>query len=200
MAVEHGIRDLMGLLALPALWAGRNGATILQIMTEAVERIVPMRFSYGRITLFPGEPPVEPVRLDGKAVMPHQMQAWRLSASLWQDSREVDARVVISDTPLGPMRVLRLSLGYGVFGGCIWFGSTDPLFPTSTQLAFLRAATSLAATGLQTARVSYEREEASRAKDEFLAMLGHELRNPLAPIVTALDLIRLKNKESLPRE
>jgi CheY-like chemotaxis protein len=28
-------------------------------------------------------------------------------------------------------------------------------------------------------------EEASRAKDEFLAMLGHELRNPLAPILTA---------------
>ncbi|HEX8406122.1 MAG TPA: ATP-binding protein [Duganella sp.] len=35
-------------------------------------------------------------------------------------------------------------------------------------------------------------ESASRAKDEFLAMLGHELRNPLAPIVTALQLMRLR--------
>ena len=35
-------------------------------------------------------------------------------------------------------------------------------------------------------------EEGSRAKDEFLAMLGHELRNPLAPIVTALHLMRLR--------
>jgi PAS domain S-box-containing protein len=33
---------------------------------------------------------------------------------------------------------------------------------------------------------------ASRAKDEFLAMLGHELRNPLAPIVTAVELMRLR--------
>ena len=33
-------------------------------------------------------------------------------------------------------------------------------------------------------------ESASRAKDDFLAMLGHELRNPLSPIVTALHLIR----------
>ncbi len=35
-------------------------------------------------------------------------------------------------------------------------------------------------------------ETASRAKDEFLAMLGHELRNPLSPIVTALQLIRTR--------
>ncbi len=33
---------------------------------------------------------------------------------------------------------------------------------------------------------------ANRAKDEFLAMLGHELRNPLSPIVTALQLLRMR--------
>ncbi|MEO8184355.1 MAG: ATP-binding protein [Deltaproteobacteria bacterium] len=35
-------------------------------------------------------------------------------------------------------------------------------------------------------------EEANRAKDEFLAILGHELRNPLAPILTALELMRAR--------
>jgi signal transduction histidine kinase/ActR/RegA family two-component response regulator len=33
-------------------------------------------------------------------------------------------------------------------------------------------------------------EEADHRKDEFLAMLGHELRNPLAPIWTALEIMR----------
>ncbi|HEX3141886.1 MAG TPA: ATP-binding protein, partial [Rhizobacter sp.] len=35
-----------------------------------------------------------------------------------------------------------------------------------------------------------ELQEAGRRKDEFLAMLSHELRNPLAPIRTALEVIR----------
>jgi signal transduction histidine kinase len=43
-------------------------------------------------------------------------------------------------------------------------------------------------------------ESASRAKDEFLAMLGHELRNPLAPIVTGLQLVRLRGAPGLDNE
>ncbi len=42
----------------------------------------------------------------------------------------------------------------------------------------------------RTARLAAE--QANKTKDEFLAMLGHELRNPLAPIVTALQLIKLR--------
>jgi signal transduction histidine kinase len=45
-----------------------------------------------------------------------------------------------------------------------------------------------------------EAEAANRAKDEFLAMLGHELRNPLAPIVTALELTAERDGESLERK
>jgi signal transduction histidine kinase len=37
-------------------------------------------------------------------------------------------------------------------------------------------------------------EEADRRKDEFLAMLAHELRNPLAPIRTALQLLRMRDR------
>ena len=37
--------------------------------------------------------------------------------------------------------------------------------------------------------------ELHRRKDEFLAMLGHELRNPLAPIANAVQLLRLQKHE-----
>ncbi|MDI3290832.1 response regulator [Polyangium sp. 15x6] len=37
-----------------------------------------------------------------------------------------------------------------------------------------------------------ELQEADRRKDEFLAMLAHELRNPLAPILNAATIVRYK--------
>jgi signal transduction histidine kinase/CheY-like chemotaxis protein len=49
-------------------------------------------------------------------------------------------------------------------------------------------------------RARREAEAANRAKDEFLAMLGHELRNPLAPILTALQLMRLRSVAGAERE
>lgn len=53
-----------------------------------------------------------------------------------------------------------------------------------------------------TDRVKAEQElrDASRRKDEFLAMLAHELRNPLAPISAAADLLRLGVDSSRTRQ
>ena len=39
-----------------------------------------------------------------------------------------------------------------------------------------------------------------RRKDEFLAMLGHELRNPLAPIVNAVEILRLQKDDDPMRQ
>ncbi|HEV7136937.1 MAG TPA: ATP-binding protein [Steroidobacteraceae bacterium] len=50
------------------------------------------------------------------------------------------------------------------------------------------------------ARLRAEAESANRMKDEFLAMLGHELRNPLAPMVMALQVMRLRGGTSREQE
>jgi signal transduction histidine kinase/ActR/RegA family two-component response regulator len=41
---------------------------------------------------------------------------------------------------------------------------------------------------------------AGQAKDEFLAVLGHELRNPLSPIVASLDLMDMRDEPGARRE
>ncbi len=48
-------------------------------------------------------------------------------------------------------------------------------------------------------QVAAELSEADRRKDEFLAVLAHELRNPLAPIRSALQIMKLTDQRG-PRE
>ena len=57
------------------------------------------------------------------------------------------------------------------------------------QLA--RANRSLQREVSERARAEDALKEADRRKDEFLAMLAHELRNPLAPILNAVQLMRM---------
>jgi len=55
-------------------------------------------------------------------------------------------------------------------------------------LSFLEARAAARAASMQASLA--QANETSRAKDEFLAMLGHELRNPLASISSAVHLLR----------
>ncbi|HTH75733.1 MAG TPA: ATP-binding protein, partial [Trinickia sp.] len=64
----------------------------------------------------------------------------------------------------------------------------------------VRARTRFEKSHAERERLVAELREAGRAKDEFLAMLGHELRNPLSPIVTALRLMRMRADGNTLRE
>ena len=59
-----------------------------------------------------------------------------------------------------------------------WFGTASDITERKLAEAAVR-------------RSEEQLKEADRRKDEFLAMLAHELRNPLAPIRTGLELIRV---------
>lgn len=57
--------------------------------------------------------------------------------------------------------------------------------------AILVQLASIAANGFENARLYHSLREQDRRKDEFLAMLAHELRNPLAPISAAAEMLKL---------
>ena len=67
---------------------------------------------------------------------------------------------------------------------------TRELQRANTELE--RANRSLQSEVAERARAEQALKEADRHKDEFLAMLAHELRNPLAPILNAVQLMRMK--------
>jgi PAS domain S-box-containing protein len=92
--------------------------------------------------------------------------------------------------------LLPLTSATGRLLGVLVFGFPRPRsFPLRDQ-ELLAAIADQCAIALDRARAYEAEATALRKKDEFLAMLGHELRNPLAPIVTATSLIRLRGKAS----
>jgi PAS domain S-box-containing protein len=61
---------------------------------------------------------------------------------------------------------------------------------TRADLVFAEELARRAAVAIENAQLYAELREADRLKDEFLAMLAHELRNPLAPVRNALHVMR----------
>lgn len=91
--------------------------------------------------------------------------------------------------------------GSGEVLGGLFFGHGEPARFTSAHERIALGLAAQAAAALEKARLYKQLQqseararEADRRKDEFLAMLGHELRNPLAPIMTALQLMEMRGQ------
>ncbi|MES1209029.1 MAG: ATP-binding protein, partial [Pseudomonadota bacterium] len=104
----------------------------------------------------------------------------------------------------GARVVLPLGAGAAPIGVLGVVFETDREFD-GDERAYLTAVASLWGQALHRARLAEAEREAirraldaetlaTRKKDEFLAMVGHELRNPLAPIVTATSLLRVRGR------
>ncbi|HEX3599866.1 MAG TPA: response regulator [Lacipirellulaceae bacterium] len=91
-------------------------------------------------------------------------------------SNAVVAPLIARDMPLGAIV-------------CCLLGSRRQFEPA--DLGLIENLASRAATALDNAQLFQTIREGERRKDEFLAMLGHELRNPLAAITNAGELTRL---------
>nr|WP_283254281.1 response regulator [Ramlibacter paludis] len=65
----------------------------------------------------------------------------------------------------------------------------DESFFDSTRIALIREFASRASIAIENARLYSAVQDADRRKNEFLAMLAHELRNPLAPIRNAVHIL-----------
>ena len=72
----------------------------------------------------------------------------------------------------------------------------EPRRPTRMEMQFADMCARYAADAIETKHSEMALREADRRKDEFLATLAHELRNPLAPIRNGLYLLRLADRSS----
>ena len=79
----------------------------------------------------------------------------------------------------------------GVPWGVIGAHSTRPTVFSQDDVSFLAAVANTLSDAILRQRAEEALKETDRRKDEFLATLSHELRNPLAPLKNSLHLLRL---------
>jgi PAS domain S-box-containing protein len=73
---------------------------------------------------------------------------------------------------------------------------TGPHRPSEQELSLVDLCARQAVDFFENARLYTELREADRAKNDFLAILAHELRNPLAPIRNTVETVRLTGAHS----
>jgi signal transduction histidine kinase/ActR/RegA family two-component response regulator len=86
----------------------------------------------------------------------------------------------------------------GAAWGVIGTHATRRLEFTGDDLSFLVAVANILSNAIHRERSDRALQEADRRKDEFLATLSHELRNPLAPLRNSLHVLRLSGAGSGP--
>jgi signal transduction histidine kinase/ActR/RegA family two-component response regulator len=88
----------------------------------------------------------------------------------------------------------------GTLVGMLSTGWRSPHQPTDRDLRLLDILARQAADLIERRQADETLRQADRRKDEFLATLAHELRNPLAPIRNAIQILHLSVAEGAERE
>jgi signal transduction histidine kinase/DNA-binding response OmpR family regulator len=112
----------------------------------------------------------------------------------WRDGLVAGTSAVANHA--GPLRLPLVTAGRVVGALALWTEGADPaIVPelaerSAVALENARLYRSLQLEIEERRGIESRLQESNRRKDEFLAMLSHELRNPLAPIRTAVEVIR----------
>jgi signal transduction histidine kinase/ActR/RegA family two-component response regulator len=219
---DRTLRDVVALSTLPAIWLGAEPARIVESLAAALWTVLEADFIYLALHGDEDHGPIA-VAQTGRDQTKPDLEA-SLGPPLLEWALQHDPEdILLLSNPLGPgqlhitVRSLAINAEYGLLAaGFLDGGAPDArhqllMHVAATQVTIaienvrlLRSVRRYAAQQREAVRdaeeARAEAERASRTKDEFLAMLGHELRNPLAPIQTALQLMRLRDDGSGTRE
>jgi signal transduction histidine kinase/CheY-like chemotaxis protein len=186
-----------------------------QALAAVVRLAVPQVADWCALDLLEGE---ELYRLAHAQLPPGRVRVGRVPSAAWRVLRhgepelldgargDRDQRSQLSQLGLGSYLGVPLRCA-GQVAGVLSFGRFGPGGYAETELSFARLVAERASAALEQARrLSEQASErqallrANRSKDEFLAILGHELRNPLSPILSALQLVRMRGVKGIERE
>jgi signal transduction histidine kinase/CheY-like chemotaxis protein len=186
------VRDLVALSTLPAIWGNADAPTIGRSLAEVLLRLLSVDFVYVRLPGRAGRPPAEAARTRRRTESAGRAHEIGQALAPWLQPNGAGTPPSIP-SPVGDetVRLAVFPIGPGHDHGLLAAGCARPDFPTDTERLLLGVAVNQAAGLLQRKETEEALREADRRKDEFLATLAHELRNPLAPLRNGLQVMKL---------
>jgi signal transduction histidine kinase len=212
---QRWLNDLVAILALPALWTDLEPRQIAQTLIDGLVKLLDLEFAYIRMGDSAEGSISECVRSSlRRDIEPHDL-AQALERCL---ATEPPTEVLVLPNPVGDgltsTAVFRLGLDDEV--SRLIVGSQRPDFPTGMEQLLVRVAVNQAVVGLQEGRhlsrqrraaevldrsltkeraARLEAEKATNLRDEVLAILAHDLRNPMNSILSAASLLALTSED-----
>ena len=174
--LKRCINDLIGVLALPAIWTGSDPTHVLSTLLEALRGMLGLDLVYARMNGPPGEAPIEVVRVAGAdtlTVQAHEMGVL-LDERLGADPRNWPpvTRKVIDGTEVS---IVAMPLGLQGEIGALMAGSGRVDFPRETERLVLGVAANQAAIGLREARLLSGQRRLATELDQRVARRTAEL-------------------------
>jgi formate hydrogenlyase transcriptional activator len=194
------LNDLVSLLALPALWSGREPEDVLGILLDVLLRMLPLEFAYARLNAAGDSPACEICRIAERRDCPLPAQELGRALDPWFGLKAPGA-VSVTASPLGTGNVslVYVWLGLDRERGVVAVGSRRADFPEELELLVLRSAVNQAVIELQKAEVFAARQRAKameQAKDQLLAensylrqVLDHEQQREIVGRSPALQRV-----------
>jgi len=194
--LQRCIDDLVALLALPAVWSGREPAQIVEILLEALLRMLRLDLVYARVNNSFADTPLEAIRVAPSCNLKPQDISEMLGA--WFEGHDRES-LPSTRNQLGDKAISIVPVPLGLHGeiGMITVGSSRADFPGQTESLLLGVAANQALIGLKEAwllteqkRTANQLERQVAQRTEGLAAANEKLKNSEAALHKALEEIK----------
>ncbi len=166
--LQSCINDLISVLALPAIWSGRESSQILRTLLDVLVTMLRLEFAYARLSEASGDAPIEVVRSGERPHASVQPQQFGQALNCWLTGESNGSQRIPHPAGQGEVSIACFSLGLQ-HEGVLVTGSRRANFPTEVERLLLRVATNQAGIGLQEARRSGEQKRLAEMLEQRVA-------------------------------